>query len=84
MSSSYANLLPANGKWKQLITDYLQEDVPSFDFGAFVVGNKQETASLYMKQAGLIWEYHLQQKSLSNVNWKLNGFIRKANSSLRK
>lgn len=54
MSSSYANLLPANGKWKQLITDYLQEDVPSFDFGAFVVGNKQETASLYMKQAGLI------------------------------
>lgn len=54
MSSSYANLLPVNGKWKQQITDYLTEDVPSFDFGAFVVGDKLETASLYMKQSGLI------------------------------
>ncbi|CAK7896448.1 nicotinate-nucleotide pyrophosphorylase [carboxylating] [[Candida] anglica] len=54
MSSPYANLLPTSGAWKQQITDYLQEDVPSFDFGAFVVGNKPETASLYMKQSGLI------------------------------
>lgn len=54
MSSNYANLLPVNGKWKQQITDFLSEDVPSFDFGAFVVGDKPETASLYMKQEGLI------------------------------
>lgn len=54
MASEYANLLPVNGKWKQQITDYLTEDVPSFDYGAFVVGNKEETASLYMKQTGLI------------------------------
>lgn len=54
MSSPYANLLPANGKWKQQITDYLTEDVPSFDFGGFVVGTKQETATLLMKQTGLI------------------------------
>lgn len=52
--SSYANLLPVNGKWKQQITEYLTEDVPSFDYGAFVVGDKQETGSLYMKQAGII------------------------------
>lgn len=51
---SYEHLLPANGKWKTQITDYLTEDVPSFDFGGFVVGNKAETASLYMKQDGLI------------------------------
>lgn len=51
---SYANLLPANGKWKQQITDFLLEDVPSFDFGGFVVGTKQETATLLMKQSGLI------------------------------
>lgn len=51
---SYSNLLPVNGQWKQQITDYLQEDVPSFDFGAFVVGDKPETGSLYMKQSGLI------------------------------
>ncbi|CAH6721161.1 nicotinate-nucleotide pyrophosphorylase [carboxylating] [[Candida] jaroonii] len=50
----YANLLPVNGKWKQQITDYLTEDVPSFDFGGFVVGQKEETATLLMKQSGLI------------------------------
>lgn len=54
MASAYANLLPVNGKWKQQIADYLIEDVPSFDYGAFVVGNTAETASLYMKQSGLI------------------------------
>ena len=37
------------------ITDYLTEDVPSFDFGGFVVGNTPETGSLYMKQSGVIW-----------------------------
>ena len=36
------------------ITDYLTEDVPSFDFGGFVVGNTPETGSLYMKQSGVI------------------------------
>ncbi|KAM9896697.1 hypothetical protein OXX69_010545 [Metschnikowia pulcherrima] len=54
MASSFANLLPVSGGWKQQITDYLTEDVPSFDYGAFVVGNKEETASLYMKQSGVI------------------------------
>jgi nicotinate-nucleotide pyrophosphorylase (carboxylating) len=54
MAPAYANLLPTSGKWKTQITEWLSEDVPSFDFGAFVVGNKQETASLYMKQYGLI------------------------------
>ena len=54
MSPNYANLLPANGKWRQQITDFLSEDVPLFDFGAFVVGDKQESASLYMKAPGLI------------------------------
>lgn len=54
MSSSFANLLPVSGGWKQQITDYLTEDVPSVDYGAYVVGNKEETASLYMKQSGVI------------------------------
>lgn len=54
MSLDYAYLLPANGKWKQQITDFLSEDVPSFDYGAYVVGGKAETASLYMKAPGVI------------------------------
>ncbi|KAI5960129.1 BNA6 [Candida pseudojiufengensis] len=52
--SAYANLLPESGQWKQQITAFLSEDVPSFDFGGFVVGSKEETGSLYMKQEGLI------------------------------
>ncbi|CCE85481.1 Piso0_005078 [Millerozyma farinosa CBS 7064] len=52
--SSYEDLLPINGKWKDQVSEYLQEDVPSFDFGAFVVGKKEETGSLYMKQSGVI------------------------------
>ncbi|KAL7665369.1 Nicotinate-nucleotide pyrophosphorylase [carboxylating] [[Candida] zeylanoides] len=51
---SFANLLPANGRWKQSITEFLSEDVPSFDFGGFVVGDKPETATLYVKQPGVI------------------------------
>lgn len=54
MAPEYANLLPVSGNWKQKITDYLTEDVPSFDFGGFVVGNTPETGSLYMKQSGVI------------------------------
>lgn len=54
MASEYANLLPVSGNWKQKITEYLTEDVPSFDFGGFVVGNTPETGSLYMKQSGVI------------------------------
>lgn len=52
--SSYEDLLPINGKWKDQVSQFLQEDVPSFDFGAFVVGKKEETGSLYMKQSGVI------------------------------
>lgn len=54
MASNYANLLPVSGRWKQQVTEYLSEDVPSFDYGAFVVGDKAETAALYMKQPGVI------------------------------
>lgn len=54
LKMSYSNLLPANGHWKQQITEYIREDVPSFDFGAFVVGDKPETAKLFMKQKGVI------------------------------
>lgn len=52
--SSFAHLLPCAGQWKQTITAYLSEDVPSFDIGGFVVGDRLETASLYMKAPGIV------------------------------
>jgi nicotinate-nucleotide pyrophosphorylase (carboxylating) len=50
----YAHLLPINGQWKQDVTSWLSEDVPSFDFGGYVVGDTPETATLWCKQEGVV------------------------------
>ncbi|CCE64202.1 hypothetical protein TPHA_0G03620 [Tetrapisispora phaffii CBS 4417] len=52
--SRFQNLLPVIGAWKQDITNWIQEDIPSFDFGGYVVGNKMSTATLYCKQDGIL------------------------------
>jgi nicotinate-nucleotide pyrophosphorylase (carboxylating) len=46
-NSSLNHLLPPN--WKTKITEWLQEDIPSFDYGGYVVGEKETTAILYGK-----------------------------------
>ncbi|SCV04710.1 LAME_0H20626g1_1 [Lachancea meyersii CBS 8951] len=51
---SFQHLLPANGAWKQDVTNWLQEDIPSFDFGGFVVGSAAKSASLWMKEEGVL------------------------------
>ena len=50
--AQYAHLLATN--YKTLITEYLAEDVPSFDYGGFVVGEKEQTAILYCKSEGVV------------------------------
>lgn len=50
----YENLLPANGEWKQDVINWLQEDVPSFDYGGFVVGSDEKSATLLCKQDGYL------------------------------
>lgn len=42
-----AHLLPPS--WKSIITSWLAEDTPSFDYGGFVVGEAQEQAFLWGK-----------------------------------
>lgn len=49
---SLANLLPSH--WKTQITAWLAEDTPSFDYGGFVVGDGQRTATLYAKSGGIV------------------------------
>ncbi|KAG4303680.1 hypothetical protein PCANB_000020 [Pneumocystis canis] len=46
------DILPIS--WKNIIQTWLQEDVPSLDYGGFVVGKKQETAILYGKSQGIL------------------------------
>jgi nicotinate-nucleotide pyrophosphorylase (carboxylating) len=48
----FRGLLPNN--WKTYVQSWLQEDIPSFDYGGFVVGEKQETATLYCKADGVL------------------------------
>lgn len=46
--------MPTNGQWRQDVTNWLQEDVPSFDYGGFVVGSDPKSATLLCKQDGIL------------------------------
>jgi nicotinate-nucleotide pyrophosphorylase (carboxylating) len=48
----FRHLLPPN--WASLVQQWLQEDVPGFDIGGFVVGDKPERAVLYGKSGGVL------------------------------
>jgi nicotinate-nucleotide pyrophosphorylase (carboxylating) len=47
-----ADLLPIG--WKSQITAWYAEDTPSFDYGGFVVGSGERTATLYGKSKGIL------------------------------
>lgn len=47
-----ATLLPPH--WKQEVQRWIHDDVPQFDVGGFVVGEKNETAILYGKSYGVL------------------------------
>ncbi|CCJ31273.1 unnamed protein product [Pneumocystis jirovecii] len=49
---SLQNILPSS--WKRIVESWLREDVPSLDYGGFVVGEKPETAVLYGKSEGVL------------------------------
>lgn len=46
------NLLPPS--WKTQVTTWLAEDTPSFDYGGFVVGSAERTATLWAKSNGIL------------------------------
>ncbi|CAO3645403.1 unnamed protein product [Cunninghamella blakesleeana] len=48
----YEYLLATN--YKALIAKYLEEDVPSFDYGGYVVGEDDQVATLYCKAEGVL------------------------------
>jgi nicotinate-nucleotide pyrophosphorylase len=47
MSESFEHLLPPS--WKTQVTNWLTEDVPSFDYGGYVVGEARREAFLFGK-----------------------------------
>jgi len=52
-SLDYSNLLDVCWN-KSIVRDWLKEDIPSFDYGGFVVGSKQELAILFGKSEGVL------------------------------
>ncbi|KAI1004003.1 Nicotinate-nucleotide pyrophosphorylase [Podosphaera aphanis] len=46
------DLLPVH--WKSQIKNWYAEDTPSFDYGGFVVGNTERTATLFGKSKGVL------------------------------
>lgn len=52
MEPDYEHLLPSN--WEKLVQTWLDEDLPGFDVGGYVVGSKEETAILYGKTDGIL------------------------------
>lgn len=52
MEAVYEHLLPRN--WDSAVQAWLDEDIPGFDIGGYVVGSKEETAVLYGKTDGIM------------------------------
>lgn len=72
---NHAHLLATSGQWKQDITRWLTDDVPSFDIGGFVVGDTIKTATLYCKQngvlAGVPFANEVFKQCELSVDWKV-------------
>jgi len=49
---AFASLLPSH--YLEEVKEWLAQDCPSYDIGGFVVGDKVETATLYMKSSGVL------------------------------
>lgn len=62
-------LLPTN--WKSQLDEWLHEDIPSFDYGGFVVGNKAERAEIVCKQSGVICGVYFLNHVFSALDCKI-------------
>jgi nicotinate-nucleotide pyrophosphorylase (carboxylating) len=52
VSSGWETLLPPT--WKEAVHKWLDDDIPKFDVGGFVVGEAEQRASLLAKAAGVL------------------------------
>lgn len=61
-------------EWRLTVrrTAWLQEDVPAFDYGGFVVGEVQETATLYGKSAGVLAGVPFFDEIFKQLNCKVD------------
>lgn len=72
----FEHLLPASGQWKQEVTNWLQEDVPSFDFGGYVVGSERKSATLLCKQDGVLSGVPFAQEVFNQCQLEVEWFYK--------
>ncbi|KAL1924179.1 uncharacterized protein VTP21DRAFT_7214 [Calcarisporiella thermophila] len=72
-NSPYACLLPPS--WSTKITEWLQEDVPSFDYGGFVVGDTEEVAVLFGKSEGVLAGVPFFDEVFRQLDCKVEWFL---------
>ncbi|OJJ43366.1 hypothetical protein ASPZODRAFT_146080 [Penicilliopsis zonata CBS 506.65] len=81
MAAAYGDLrhlLPGN--YKRLITAWLEEDCPSFDYGGFVVGETQGEARLLGKARGVVAGVPFVDEVFSQLGCKVTWHIREGES----
>ena len=52
----FSDILPQH-QLKRLVNEWLSEDIPNFDYGGFVVGDKKSSAVLLSKSNGKLKKY---------------------------
>lgn len=72
MEPEYEHLLPRN--WEKLVQTWLDEDIPGFDVGGYVVGSKEETAILYGKTDGVLAGRPFFDRVFTLLGCKVCGF----------
>lgn len=71
----YAHLLPLNGSWKQDIARWIAEDIPSFDYGGYVVGDLQNSATLWCKSDGVVSGVPFANEVYSQFGLEVEWFV---------
>uniref|UniRef100_A0A7S4UAE4 Nicotinate-nucleotide pyrophosphorylase [carboxylating] n=1 Tax=Paramoeba aestuarina TaxID=180227 RepID=A0A7S4UAE4_9EUKA len=68
------HLLPCG--WERVVDTWLQEDVPSFDYGGFVVGDKPTTAHLFQKASGVLAGIPILDKIFEKCNCQAEWLVK--------
>ncbi|KAJ3330154.1 hypothetical protein HDU76_006306 [Blyttiomyces sp. JEL0837] len=70
----FDHLLPST--YKDIVTAWLAEDVPSFDYGGFVVGETDQVAVLYCKAKGVLAGVPFFNEVFRQVDCKVEWFAK--------
>lgn len=73
-----AHLLPPH--WKTQVSNWLAEDIPSFDYGGFVVGDKEEVAFLLGKSEAVLAGVPFFTEVFRQVDCKVEWLLKEGES----